>query len=96
MHHVNGVSSPLITCRGSCHGTKSVVPQPQLRISAAQDPSRHSDGLPFGHLDDFEPTAGSDIVPADILALHPDQQDTRIGDLEAVEYAIVPRFTVAE
>jgi hypothetical protein len=35
-------------------------------------------------------------VPADILALHPDQQDTRIGDLEAVEYAIVPRFAVAE
>jgi hypothetical protein len=35
-------------------------------------------------------------VPADILALHTDQQDTGIGDLEAVEYAIVSRFTIAE
>lgn len=72
-----------------CRNRSQEVRQPRI-------PRDISDGLPFGHLDDFEPTAGSDVVPADILTLHTDQQDTRIGDLEAVEYAIVPRFAVAE
>jgi hypothetical protein len=35
-------------------------------------------------------------VPADICALHMDNQHARIGDLETIECAIVPRFAVAE
>ena len=94
--------SHIIGCRDSsrCSPPSMAMQRPSAAIgstgSAAQDPPRHADRLSLSHFDDLQPAAGSDIVPADILTVHLDDQHPRVGDLIAVESTVVSRFAVAE